>query len=175
MTTATATLTEFLLARIAEDEAVARAAVIETGQWWKVETQDPFHDTEPMLTLIDGADADDGSSVVSRQHEPFEMEDGEIIPPSAPAYAQFNHIARHDPARILAECAAKRRIVELLEDERQRKDIYNRDYPLGLLTTEGDLKSRATSNARWAGLEIAARALASVYADHPDYRDEWAS
>ena len=76
-------------------------------------------------------------------------------------------------ARVLRECEAKRRIVEAWEDERQRKDIYNRDYPLGLLTTDGDLRARLSANARWAGLDVAAGALASVYADHADYREEW--
>jgi len=77
------------------------------------------------------------------------------------------------PDRIRAECEAKRRIVEAFEDERQRMDIYNRDYPLGLLTTEGDLRARLSSNATWAGLEIAVRALALPYADHPEFREEW--
>lgn len=76
--------------------------------------------------------------------------------------------------RMLAECEAKRRIVEALEDERQRKDIYNRDYDSGRYDfNRNDLLARRASNARWAGLEIAARALATVHADHPDHREEW--
>src|SRR5688572_20799212 len=124
------TLTEFLLARLTEDEAAARAAAGEhgvyPGTWWGQEAGG-----EPS-----GVSSEDGA-----------------------------HIARHDPARVLAECEAKRRIVDALEDERQRKDIYNRDFDLGLLTTDGDLRSRLSSNARWAGLEVAVRALASIYAD----------
>jgi hypothetical protein len=47
------------------------------------------------------------------------------------------------PARVLAECEAKRRIVEL----------HRQSWPVSLKIL---------------------RILAVVYADHPDYRDEWA-
>ena len=62
--TKTLTLTEFLLARIAEDEAEARKA----GPMWRNE---------------------------------WSAEDVDVT----------LHIERHDPARVLAECEAKRRIV----------------------------------------------------------------
>lgn len=65
------------------------------------------------------------------------------------------HIARHDPARVLREVAAKR---ELLADyerfvaERRRMmngwDSYPETSPV-------------------------LAAFAAVYADHPDFRDEW--
>ncbi len=80
------TITEFLLARIAEDEAVALAA--------------------------------NGPSV---------------------------HAARHDPTRVLAECAAKRAIIEQAE----RSD-----------------------SGWWESIYVAI--LAAVYADHPDYDPSWA-
>lgn len=61
----------------------------------------------------------------------------------------FEHIARHDPARVLREVEAKRRIIGLcvgtLEDE---------DY--GLVLAQ----------------EVLQR-LALPYAEHPDYREEW--
>jgi hypothetical protein len=121
--TSTQTITEFLEARIAEDEAAARLRDVQT-----------FGAEQRAFAGVQGV---------------------------------------FDPARVLAECEAKRRIVAALEDERQRKDIYNRDFDLGLLTTEGDFRSRLSANARWAGLDVAVRALASVYADHRDFRDEW--
>lgn len=55
-----------------------------------------------------------------------------------------DHIARHDPARVLAECEAKRRIVEWASDG------------------EGEF--------HWSTVLAP---LAAVYADHPDYREEW--
>jgi hypothetical protein len=51
-------------------------------------------------------------------------------------------IARWDPARVLAECAAKRRIVEMYAGQ------HGQPYVLHF--------------------------LALPYADHPDYRQEWA-
>ncbi|WP_282698023.1 DUF6221 family protein [Streptomyces sp. CC208A] len=66
------------------------------------------------------------------------------------------HIARHDPTRVLAEVEAKRQIIEQHERyaaERRRMmggwDPQSDDSPI-------------------------LAALATVYADHPDYRPEWA-
>jgi hypothetical protein len=60
------------------------------------------------------------------------------------------HIARHDPARVLADCDAKRRIVKL-----------------HAVTTSGDC---VACDQQYDVLRL----LASPYADHPDYRSEWA-
>jgi hypothetical protein len=68
------------------------------------------------------------------------------------------HIARHDPARVLHEVEAKRRIIE-----------EHRQEMLGWCETcdvPGDAK----------GSEIGCptvRFLALPYADHPDYRQDW--
>ena len=61
------------------------------------------------------------------------------------------HFARHDPARVLAECEAKRRIVA---DCRHIQEATS----WGLLER----------HAEWT-----VRVLALPHADHPDYRDEW--
>jgi Family of unknown function (DUF6221) len=94
-------LTDFLLARLAEDEAVASATLANFGLARDLKG--------PMLA----------------------------------------HVTHFDPARILAECEAKRRIVGL---KAQPSDPYT---PGGYVTDEILL------------------ALAQVYADHPDYRKEW--
>ncbi|MET8630034.1 DUF6221 family protein [Kitasatospora sp. NPDC004669] len=62
-----------------------------------------------------------------------------------------DHIARFDPARVLAEVAAKRAIVDAYEG---RQEVA----PLPTLQN---------------GLDTAVHLLASVYADHVDYREEW--
>jgi hypothetical protein len=106
------TLTEFLLARIAEDEATAReaqtlASIYTDPQWhW-------------LVAHNDG----------SRWQQ-----------------------TSHDPARVLAECEAKRRIVELV--------------------------GRPSSDDEWFmgradALDEVLSYLALPYADHPDYREEW--
>lgn len=107
------TLVEFLLARVAEDEAVARAAGDEAPSPWR----------NDCGTLSDAR----GTQMAGYA--------GEAAGP---------HIARHDPARVLAECEAKRRIVEAVAS-----GFYDSD------------------------LEVALRDLAAVHADHPDYLAEW--
>jgi hypothetical protein len=101
------TLTEFLAARLDEDERVA--------------------------------------------HEAAES-DAMTSKPSTPPTRKWTHIARHDPARVLAEVEAKRRIVEM-----------GASYVPEL--EHGD-------NGEWA-LDATLRLLALPYADHPDYRQEW--
>jgi hypothetical protein len=96
------TLTEFLEARIAEDEAVARHS-------------------------LNG--------------------DIEYLPSLTTKHGDVLYLGVTHPARVLAECEAKRRIVE-----RWRYLIRHGDTGL---------------------LEWVAKVLALPYADHPDYPDEW--
>ena len=61
-----------------------------------------------------------------------------------------------DPARALADCEARRRIVET-PPEKPLEDPRWRGYHLG-----------------WRHMhDRALRSLALRYADHPDYREEW--
>lgn len=143
-------LTEFLLARIKEDEMVARAAIDpespgKTWHWVTTQTDTPVAHGDALEALI---------------HQRISLRTTEEFPTSAgnlPAFAinevdeiatagVADHIARHDPARVLAECAAKRAIVER-ESGSRTKITYRR-----LMTLQD---------------------LASVYSNHPDYREEW--
>lgn len=67
------------------------------------------------------------------------------------------------PARVLAECEAKRRIVALY------LGFWEIAKNIGL----DDPDAANVARNMYAGLYEALRALAVVYADHPDYRDEW--
>ena len=98
------TLTEFLEARFAEDEAIAWAAV---------------HWNEGVTDWADNEEDD------------------------------WKHIARWDPARVLAECEAKRRIVQNVCVLMAHRDMYAQDKKYLLCL------------------------LALPYADHPDYLPEW--
>ena len=76
-------------------------------------------------------------------------------------------------ARVLAECKAKRRILDLYEFHRENRDA--RRSPLARAAEdERATQERRTQEARARVAEDALRALASVYADHPDYQQEWA-
>ena len=139
------TLTDFLLARIAEDEAAAREAQEWTyqqeaewwaeGEWWL--------EGVCMSTIGSGHT---GSHIVGYSYSDQTAE----------------HIARHDPARVLAECEAKRRIAE----------EHVNEGALDGLSYCGTCEDRRKHDAaNWPCVTI--RALAAVYADHPDYREEW--
>jgi len=122
------TLTEFLLARITEDEQVAR-----TASWF---------DRPPIEPTPDWTYKGDGYEV-----EPGVTHDREGIA-AAVNPEEGTHIARHDPARVLAECEAKRRIIAMHGE---------------LCFGNGD---------RGAGDEVLEH-LAQVYADHPSFDPTW--
>lgn len=67
------------------------------------------------------------------------------------------HIARHDPAAILADIAAKRRVLA----EYQRV--------LG-----GEWSGDPHEEGQWIALSNVVEFIASAYADRPGYRQEWA-
>jgi hypothetical protein len=69
------------------------------------------------------------------------------------------HIARHDPARVLREVEAHRKLVDAYAE-------------VAGMDTEGAEPEFAYGRA--VGLGEAVRLLALPYADHPDYRPEWA-
>ena len=137
-------LTEFLLARYAEDEAVARKA---SKAPWAV-TGGGEYLTPVGIVVAPGGGVRD---------------------------ADAHHIARHDPARVLAEVKTKRRIVELHGKGEDMSGFYEK--PKGGLVVcrecgpfeDVDFRTYGKGNFPCATL----RALAAAYADHPDYREEW--
>jgi hypothetical protein len=132
-------LTEFLLARIAEDEAAANAAHRES--------------------MRGHAGPGFARSRVAWAAQAEEVRGHALI-------------ERFSPVRVLAECEAKRRIVELHESlvgdpygEIKDRVVYwcalcdqDRDY-IGIPHEEDGCETL--------------RALGAIYADHPDYREEW--
>lgn len=70
----------------------------------------------------------------------------------------MEHLARHSAARVLREVEAKRRIVD---EYAERAHYDNEDWHY-----EG-------ATGRIHGLGEALRFLASVYSDHPSFREEW--
>lgn len=72
------------------------------------------------------------------------------------------HMARHDPARTLAEVDAKRQLL---------RDLEGAEFTLsrtGAGTPPRDLMTGAVNLLRRT-----VHLLALSYADHPDYREEW--
>jgi hypothetical protein len=98
-------LAEFLLARIAEDEATVTTALADPTRW-------------------------DAGDWIDRAWS---------------------------PVRVLAECEAKREIVRAYQ----------------LRAEQGSGRGGEVIGYHATGVAVAIRHLAAVYADHPDYRDEW--
>lgn len=161
-------LVAFLRARLDEDERMARAAA-EPERWAELNRQprpqwyvqlwadpdrtaviaDPESSAFPVVVSIEGMDEDDAQNRVE-------------------------HIARHDPARVLQDVKAKRQIVDIyaaaLEERttvrsRMREAVDKEFWRLH--QHESSLIERARI------LTPTVHALATVYADHPDYRPEW--
>jgi hypothetical protein len=73
------------------------------------------------------------------------------------------HIVRWDPARVLAECEARRRIVEFADEATSLDMQVDGEFRIG---------SRDESDEPYIGDSIM-RALALPYADSEGYREEW--
>ena len=165
------TLTEFLLARIAEDEAAARACVYPPHDGYKP------HPELSRWFYREGGEVEYVQTPEMLAHKYPERLyvtcDGEGLTPAV-GEVHGEHIARHDPARVLAECEAKRRIIERGPSE---CGGYQSEHGLGThYPAEGWSYCDGCSAAESADLDWQwiMRHLATVYADHEDYRAEWA-
>ena len=119
------TITEFLLARIAEDEALAKT----DGDWAAAHS-------------------------IGCGHDQAEMGSG---------FCQCSW-----PARMQAECMAKRRIVELHKPVEPEPCHCGEEH--GPKMTPACI---TCGTAQDLGLCDTIRALLAIYADHPDYDPEW--
>lgn len=155
------TLIEFLEARIAEDEAAARAA---TDGPWGVDKDGEVYKSDSVREVP--CTRLDGSKYISTDQINVTC-DSEGMRASVELENAI-HIARHDPARVLREVAAKRAVLETvlpcptcLEGSRCVPHDASAGAPTWRPATDRD--------------ERALKLLATVYSDHPDYREEWQS
>jgi Family of unknown function (DUF6221) len=123
-------LVAFLAARLDEDEAVANAA--QAPAPWKA----AVHESDTWI-------------VTDATGEPLIYDEG------TPSLEESAHIARHDPARVLREVWAKRKIIEVYEAAAALNDPAT-DHSIGMAT-----------------LRMVLRSYAIVWSDHPDCRPEW--
>ncbi|MGW2594782.1 DUF6221 family protein [Streptomyces sp. NPDC001515] len=126
----TVDLVQFLHDRLDDDEQTARRAISGQVDWeegWGAERSEGHRHT----TIVPH---------VGMIHEAV----------------QAQHIARHDPARVLAEVEAKRQIVRAHAK-----------------WCEGRCEAKYPEGSFDAAHYWSLKALAAVYADHPEYRPEW--
>ena len=135
------TLAQFLRARLIEEESIAFAAI-----------SDRFQRVE------------DGLETVARDDGAWRATSGRVYGVTLDTYDeggitrdQAKHIALHDPARVLREVEARRRIL----------DDYNHLSAL----PEWDERVRGGKPS----LEGVLRSFALVHVDHPDYDQAWHS
>ena len=136
-------LTTWLRARFDDDERVARA--VRDQRWVYRRSHDSAAEQTDHVLLI-------GDQVVGADNG-----DDPLTPSEA------EHIARHDPKRVLAEVDAKRRILGWMVD----------DAGFDLPAT----KTQAMSSEEWYRVTVARvtiKLLALPYADRDGYRSEWA-
>jgi hypothetical protein len=136
-------IAEFLTARLDEDEAAAKSLhVIDSRNWHTAEWYDGEFDKDHQTARAD-----------------LRSSTGSITAHGALPRPVAEHVARWQPARVLAEIEAKRRI------------IARYAYRRSMQPEDG------TAPNRWDDLtrhywEVC-RDLAAPYADHPDYQPEW--
>ena len=110
----------------------------------------------------------EGQRWITEEEGVYRWPDDELVH-MAGRKADARHIARHDPARVLREVEATRKILaELPAYSKQRRGL--RDY-MYLPENAGYHSGHAdgTDDAAYYVL----RQLAAVHSDHPDYREEW--
>lgn len=130
-------IVEFLRARLDEDERAARAAFWDASgdsAGWRLQRGAGHY----AFVVMDGLD---DRVVIVDEPEASDREGVAV------------HIVRHDPARVLREVEAKRRLLDLHRpdsDDRPECGTCGPRHPCSTL-----------------------RLLALPYADHDDYREEW--
>jgi len=148
----TPTLTEFLLARIAEDETAARAAGHVDGPQTLT-----WRSAGARHHRFDNGRRESYQAVYCGGWDRILVARDDVR--GGPVAA---HIARHDPAHVLARCEADRRIVAWA---RLAGPLAMRPGPLG--------RDTLITDGRYRVLGEVLRFLALPYADHPDYDEEW--
>jgi hypothetical protein len=156
-------LVAFLTARLDEDEAVAKACPDESGHlnWFDsrvVASGDHTIRTCPPSGMVAG----EGNRVVCRIRRVDTIDDVGTYDLGDPD-ARAGHIARHDPARVLREVDAKRKILAL------------HGASIGgtwCVTCDPGSDVSGDAGAWYPCLTL--RTLAAVWSGHPDYDPDWA-
>lgn len=150
-------LLAFIRARLDEDEQAALAAAQKSNRAWRYTVIEGEPDgysldlSDERVLIVDWTDED------------------ELLPSEAA------HIARHDPARVLREVEAKRKIID--EHFGFLHPSGNPDRACRRCSDRRTDDDPLVHDDRWLTLEPAPcptlRLLALPYADSPDYREEW--
>ncbi|MGW1121081.1 DUF6221 family protein [Streptomyces tanashiensis] len=150
-------LITFLRARLDEDAAAARAAA-EPESWMELNRE-----PRPSWYVQYWADPDVAAVIADPESSAYPVVTTAEGMSEDDADRRAAHIARHDPARVLAEVEAKRRMIEL--------HGCTEGHECSTLDRAGNI-----DHCTWVMEGEACttlRLLALPYADHPDYQDTW--
>lgn len=162
---------QFLEARITEDEQVATKAAAAVNTRWHYGERPAGEMWGSSDGMVTGSDDEglwdcEGSSTLC----------------AAPEVS--DHMALHDPSRVLAECAAKRAIIA----QHQAWPVLAKKAPEYSTSDDGlnGISYRVNQQMMWLTEQEylkkfgeapptapMIRTLAAVYKDHPDYQPEW--
>lgn len=138
-----AALIAFVSARLDEHEAAAREACDgDSGKWFMGDRWNVYR-------------AEDDA----RYDEDYQGEENRLVV-YGNVKPQSEHIALHDPFRVLREVEAGRDLLAAYEEIRQLND-------------EESPSERAMRMAMAEVVRMLVISRARVWSDHPDYRDEW--
>ena len=146
-------LLAFLNARLDEDEAAAEAAARKRKPPWRAEVY-----AGGLAGSINNSPEGASPARHDRGHV-AEAISGTVAP----------HIARHDPARVLREVAAKRAVIATVFAYEAKID-----GEWACCHSADEIAAGSCPETRLDDI-TALRELAAIWVGHPDYRDEWAS
>lgn len=138
---------EFIAARLDEDQRAAEKAASLCGchpprPVWLFDDSDGEDSTEGRILIANDPHPEPRRKISRRWSTTYEG-----------LYAA-EHIVRHDPARVLRDVEAKRRLLARLDEARRAQGIWGEDGQEALA-------------------EDVERLMVLAWSDHPDYRQEW--
>jgi hypothetical protein len=149
-------IVEFLLARIGEVEDLAKAAA--GASVWQ--SSDP---PETYVVTVTG-------------QRLFAVDLADQVHPDQSIVALAAHFAGQMPGQALAECEAKRQIIQLEAADKPKAGAPPYNGPLNDPETGGrhpQLVAYLAQHGEQVTDTPTLRVLAAVYFGHPDYREEW--
>lgn len=160
-------LVEWLRQQLDDDERVAKTAVISAHQGPNAYQPHPELAT---WRYVPGGEVEYVSTPEMERHEyhePYRVTcDSEGILPAVDESVGA-HIARHDPARALAQVAAHREILDLYQSAASHADL-----PEGVHDGRDSDERERDEDVAEVLKEVVGH-LATVYADREGWREEW--
>lgn len=149
------TIREFLTARL--DEEAAAANLISAGGYqpevWRLgDGMVGWGDAEVALTI--GDDQYTAVRAVGREIGTADEEDDGVVAFVRTGRAEHHHVVRYDPARVVRDVEAKRRLIARCVESIEGQGIWGEDGQQALA-------------------EDTLALLAHPYGDHPDYDPSW--